>query len=115
MRINNQTKSLHYFHAFAVKDRINFSDITNNAELVFPDDIDYSVFYPNDDDDAQLVSNFQTLVTRIFVEHIPHLQHMFGKVTHNIQHKYSKNMSIKSTVVCPSHLCLCILGLVYLC
>eukprot|EP00731_Ephydatia_muelleri_P006750 Em0003g998a len=99
MRINNQTKSLHYFHAFAVKDRINFSDITNNAELVFPDDIDYSVFYPNDDDDAQLVSNFQTLVTRIFVEHIPHLQHLFGKVTHNIQHKYSKNMSIKSTVV----------------
>eukprot|EP00731_Ephydatia_muelleri_P025731 Em0017g814a len=99
MRINNQTKSLHYFHAFAVKDRINFSDITNNAELVFPDDIDYSVFYPNDDDDAQLVSNFQTLVTRIFVEYIPHLQHLFGKVTHNIQHKYSKNMSIKSTVV----------------
>eukprot|EP00731_Ephydatia_muelleri_P035780 Em0160g1a len=98
MRINNQTKSLHYFHAFAVKDRINFSDITNNAELVYPDDIDYSVFYPNDDDDAQLVSNFQTLVTRIFVEHIPHLQHLFGKVTHNIQHKYSKNMSIKSTV-----------------
>ncbi|KAL5479300.1 hypothetical protein EMCRGX_G022803 [Ephydatia muelleri] len=99
MRINNQTKSLHYFHAFAVKDRINFSDITNNAELVFPDDIDYSVFYPNDDDDAQLVSNFQTLVTRIFVEYIPHLQHLLGKVTHNIQHKYSKNMSIKSTVV----------------
>eukprot|EP00731_Ephydatia_muelleri_P025442 Em0017g525a len=99
MRINNQTESLHYFHEFAVKDRINFSDITNNAELVFPDDIDYSVFYPNDDDDAQLVSNFQTLVTRIFVEHIPHLQHLFGNVTHNIQHKYSKNMSIKSTVV----------------
>ena len=104
MRINNQTKSLHYFHVFAVKDRINFSHLSSNAEMVCFDNIDFGVFCPNLDDEAKLVLNFETLVTRMLVEHIPGIQHLFPHVTHHIQHKYSRNMSQKSTVVSTSGL-----------
>ena len=99
MRINNQTKSLHYFHVFAVKGRINFSHLSSNAEMVCFDNIDFGVFCPNLDDEAKLVLNFETLVTRMLVEHIPGIQHLFPHVTHHIQHKHSRNMSQKSTVV----------------
>ena len=88
---------MHYLHVFAVKDRINFSHLSSNAEMVCFDNIDFGVFYPNLDDEAKLVLNFETLVTRMLVKHIPGNQHLFPHVTHHIQHKHSRNMSQKST------------------
>ncbi|KAL5497630.1 hypothetical protein EMCRGX_G014138 [Ephydatia muelleri] len=66
--------------------------------MVCFDNIDFGVFCPNLDDEAKLVLNFETLVTRMLVEHIPSIQHLFPHVTHHIQHKHSRNMSQKSTV-----------------
>ena len=99
MRLGSQTSSLHYFNTYAVKDRINFQHLSANATLVFKEDIDFKVFFPGTDDNAELVSNFETLVTRILVLHVPGLQHLSGEVTHHIEHMYSKNMATKSIVV----------------
>ena len=64
MLINYQTKSLHHFHAYTAKDRIDFSHISYNAELVCPDDthVGYGVFCSNDDDGLlTLLHSFLTL------------------------------------------------------
>ena len=100
MRINSQTSSLHYFHAYAVKDRISFKHLSADATMIFPQDIDFNVFYPSVEDNFQLVSNFETLVTRMFVQHIPGLQSLSAMANHHIEHQYSKNMALKSEVVC---------------
>eukprot|EP00731_Ephydatia_muelleri_P004086 Em0002g262a len=99
MRINSQTSSLHYFHAYAVKDRISFKHLSADATIIFPQDIDFNVFYPSVEDNFQLVSNFETLVTRMFVQHIPGLQSLSAMANHHIEHQYSKNMALKSEVV----------------
>lgn len=101
MRLDScQTTSLHYFNVYAVKDRVDFKHLSANATLVFKEDIDFSVFYPGADDNAQLTSNFQTLVTRMLILHVPSLQHLLGEVEHHIEHEYSKKMAEKSIVVC---------------
>ncbi|KAL5515765.1 hypothetical protein EMCRGX_G000981 [Ephydatia muelleri] len=94
MRINSQTSSLHYFHAYAVKDRISFKHLSADATMIFPQDIDFNVFYPSVEDNFQLVSNFETLVTRMFVQHIPGLQSLSAMANHHIEHQYSKNMAL---------------------
>ncbi|KAL5475266.1 hypothetical protein EMCRGX_G027343 [Ephydatia muelleri] len=79
MRLNKQATSLHYFNVYAVKDRIDFSHLSK--------------------DDNGLIHNFETLVTRILVQHVPGLQLISSKVNCHIEHKYSKQMSQKSKVI----------------
>ena len=99
MRLNKQATSLHYFNVYAVKDRIDFSHLSSNATIIFPDDITYDPFYPSSEDDNGLIHNFETLVTRILVQYVPGLQLISSKVNCHIEHKYSKQMSQKSKVV----------------
>ena len=63
-------------------------------------DIDYKVFFPTVEDNIHLVSKFETLVTKMFVQHIPGLQSLSAMANHHIEHQYSKNMALKSEVVC---------------
>ena len=99
MRLNKQATSLHYFNVYAVKDRIDFSHLSSNATIIFPEDITYDPFYPSSEDDNGLIHNFETLVTRILVQYVPGLQLISSKVNCHIEHKYSKQMSQKSKVV----------------
>ena len=117
MRLNSQTTSLHYFHTYAVKDRICFSHLsTDPIEIVqdricfshlstdpieiVQDSINFEMFYPTVGDNTQLVSNLETLVARMFVQRIPGLQSLSAEATHHIEHLYSKQMALKSEVVC---------------
>ena len=99
MQLNKQATSLHYFNVYAVKDRIDFSHLSSNATIIFPEDITYDPFYPSSEDDNGLIHNFETLVTRILVQYVPGLQLISSKVNCHIEHKYSKQMSQKSKVV----------------
>ena len=96
MRLNKQATSLHYFNVYAVKVRIDFSHLSSNATIIFPEDITYD---PLSEDDNGLIHNFETLVTRILVQYVPGLQLISSKVNCHIEHKYSKQMSQKSKVV----------------
>ena len=100
MRINNQANSVHYFNVYAVRDRINFSHLSSNASMISPEDIKFDAFYPSSDDDNKLLLNFEILVTRILVKHLPGMEKLSSKVTDHISHKYSSNMTQKSKVVC---------------
>ena len=61
-RLNKQTISLHYFHTYAVADRIDFSTLSD----VVPENItiDPSTFLPNHADLEALHQEFQILIIR---------------------------------------------------
>eukprot|EP00731_Ephydatia_muelleri_P002182 Em0001g2182a len=99
MRLNSQTTSLHYFHTYAVKDRICFSHLSTDPIEIVQDSINFEMFYPIVGDNTQLVSNLETLVARMFVQRIPGLQSLSAEATPHIKHLYSKQMALKSEVV----------------
>ena len=61
-RIDHQTKSVHYFHTFAAKDRIDFSNL---SELT-PHDIkiNVSTLLPESTDLAIFLNELQVIVSR---------------------------------------------------
>ena len=100
MRISHQTTSLHYFHAYALQDRISFQHLDTISTMVVPEDLNFSVFLPSEEDNIKLQSNLEILVTRMLIKHVPGLQHLSSRIHHHIEHQYSRNMALKSTVVC---------------
>ena len=100
MRHNHQSTSLHYFHSYAVKDRVDVSDLSPEVPLVTSKEIDVNLFLPSPEDCQSLEANFCTLMTRILVKHIPGISHLSSVVLQHIPHPYSVAMSKKSEVVC---------------
>ena len=61
-RIDHQTKSVHYFHTFAVKDQIDFSTLSESS----PHDIkvNLTTLLPGSMDLATLLNKLQVIVSR---------------------------------------------------
>ena len=99
MRTDRQNKSLHYFHMYAVQDRINLSESCENQRQA-PKDPPLEELLPSPDDGKQLHSNMEILVTQILARHMPFIAENFEDVViWHISHPYSKEMSQKSEVV----------------
>ena len=95
--IDAQSKSLHYVQVYAVKDRVDFSQLSNTAPS--PGRSVYEIL-PTTSDYQTLKDNFAILVARILTKHIPYFKQDFsGLVVNNIPHKYSSEMANKSEVV----------------
>ena len=101
MRIDKQTQSLHYFHSYAVRDRVDCSRLSddpntspNTAEEVI------ATVLPSDKDDAIVHDDFAILVARILCKHMSFFKETYADVVDwHIPHKFSKEMSQKSEVV----------------
>ena len=74
-----------------------FSHLSTDPIEIVQDSINFEMFYPTVGDNTQLVSN---LVARMFVQRIPGLQSLSAEATPHIKHLYSKQMALKSEVVC---------------
>ena len=61
-RLDHQTKSLHYFHSFAVKDRIDFSTLSDVTPHYVK--IDPATLLPGPEDLTALLKEFQIIVSR---------------------------------------------------
>eukprot|EP00731_Ephydatia_muelleri_P006970 Em0003g1218a len=59
MRLSHQSNLLHYFNVYAVRDRIDFHDLEGTAQLIDPDAVDFSKFFPTAEDGSVLLANFQ--------------------------------------------------------
>ena len=44
MRLNNQSKSLHYFHVYAVKDRVDVRHLSPSVTMLSPGDMDVETY-----------------------------------------------------------------------
>ncbi len=107
MRSDYQGRSLHYFHTYAVRDRV---DLTNVSDVQISPDlsaIDLTSLLPTAADRGELENNFAVLIARVLRKHMPFFA-KFGKgVERHIQHEFAHEMSLKSEVVriCAYVLC----------
>ena len=96
MRSNVQTKSLHYVQMYSVKNRIDFSALSQVPRSLNIDDSLYSIL-PSEEEYKALKQNFAILVARTIHEHIPFVGKDFkGLIPMNIPHQYADRMSAKS-------------------
>ena len=99
VRFDRQTSSLHYFHSYAVKDRVNLTNHSDSLPLP-PDAPNLMSLLPSTNDISEIKHLFEIHVSRIIVEHIPFMKSAFGDtVEWHIQHKYYKEMGGKSDTV----------------
>ena len=94
-------EAMHYFHSFAVKDRIDFTHLPNTPlqrALPSPGAIAKSLL-PSPEDDVALAKNLGTIVSRILAADMKYFDFTFDGVTErHIQHPHSVEMQHKSTV-----------------
>lgn len=99
MRLDNQVRSLHYFHAFAALSRVETLHLDDTKPVGNVKDIPLSTFLLSPEDCAVLRDNYVILISRILVQHIEFLQPFRNCVPKHIEHLYSEAMRKKSTVV----------------
>ncbi len=98
----HKTTSLHYFHSYAVQNRIDFSDLSETVPMALVVDVHQlaASLLPTPDDDVALRNNIAVLVSRILVTNIDFFKFAFdGVVEWHIRHEFSKEMSAQSQVV----------------
>ncbi len=102
MRKEKRNSSLHYFHSYAVQNRIDtslLSDVPPDDASSTTQDVAKSIL-PSHDDDVVLKNNIAVLVSRVLVQYIDFLKFSFdGVVDWHIKHQYYEEMSSKSCVV----------------
>ena len=103
MRVEgSHNQSLHYFHSFAVLNRIDFShlpDVFPHSCLNHPKQLALALL-PSKEDDRALTQLFEIHVSRILCTHISFFKFVFEDVVEwHIHHRYYDQMSAKSEVV----------------
>ena len=99
MRSDHQTRSLHYFHTYAVRDRMDLTDVSDQRPVIDLKTINLDNILPISDDRKELLKNFGILFARTLKKHMPYFAE-FGKgIERHIQHEFYHEMSQKSEVV----------------
>lgn len=106
MRLDHQSQSLNYFHAYAVWDRINLMSFSSaypdRAQLCNPD---VKELLPSTDDLKNILDNFCILIARCLQKYMPVLKQLTKKsLEKHIKHEYYDEMSKKSKVVSLMHI-----------
>ena len=98
---NATATSLHYFHFYAVKDRIDFSDLGEKAILCDADQLQLALsLLPSPEDDMAIKRNICVLISRILYSNLDFIKVAFdGIVEWHIEHSFYKEMLKKSNVV----------------
>ena len=102
MRMDNKLRSLHYYHSYAVQDRINVHDLLNER----PSQTSISVqekaksLLPTESDDDVIVKNIKVLFARILFDTLQFFKIAFEDlIVEHITHCRYQEMSSKSVVV----------------
>ena len=99
MRSDYQTRSLHYFHAYAVRDRLNLDDCDDSGSTPDLSSIDLELLLPSKDNETQIRNSMGILIARVLKKHIPYFEKYGKGVERHITHRFYREMSQKSSVV----------------
>ena len=99
MRIDNQTKSLHYYHSYAIRDRIDLTGVDDTSSLPDIKDVDVTQLLPSSEDEHAIRQNFSYLVARVLCKYMLFFKNYGKGLEKHLQHEYSYEMSQKSEVV----------------
>ena len=99
MRIDNQTKSLHYFHVYDVRDRIDLTEHDDEEPTPDISSISIDSILPSADDDVAIRTNYSILIARVLRKHMPFFKKFGAGLEPHIRHEFYEEMSAKSEVV----------------
>ena len=100
VRSDSQARSLHYFHTYAVRDRINVSHLDDQHSVPLLSDIDVTSVLPTTEDEKALKDLYCIHVARVLKRHMKFFSSLGEDLERHILHEYSSEMSQKSDVVC---------------
>lgn len=103
LRSDNSNTSLHYFHSYAVLNRVDFSHLSDhipdNSTITDLESVAISI-QPTKIDDKILQGNIATLISRVLCTKMDFFKFCFEDIVQwHIEHKYTSEMSQKSVVV----------------
>ena len=75
----DQIIEFHYFHQYGVRDRVNFSHLSEAPPFIDPD-APLNQLIPTFEDDEALLTNFKILVTHVLVRHMRFFSSNFSDV-----------------------------------
>ena len=99
MRLDHQTKALHYFHMYAVRDCVNLADYTDNPSLPDISPSDLKTILPTIQDEEVLHANFAILIARTLTSFMPFFKKFGSGLERHLVHERYEEMSSKSEVV----------------
>ena len=95
MRIDTQTRSLHYFHSYAVRDRIDLTNYDDSSSLPDKSDIDLQQLLPTSNDYDTIKQHFAILIARVLKLYTPFFATYGNGLERHIQHEHTKEMAQK--------------------
>ncbi len=102
MRSDKHNLSLHYFHSYAVLNRVDASSLSDIVPDISQLDTEVvaNTLLPSVSDDLVLRNNITTIISRVLVSHLEYFKFAFeDTVNWHIKHKFYGEMSQKSIVV----------------
>ena len=97
MRIDKQVTSMHAFHMYATKDRVDASSLPDDKPVRDLEAVPISTFMPSIGDSIILRENY--LVSRVLVKHLKYFSSFTKCVPEHIEHEHSAEMAKKSEIV----------------
>ena len=97
MRSDHQTQSFHFFHTYAVRDRIDLSEFSDDDRS--PEVCKAEHVLPSTDGKKQSIDNYIHLCIHILMKYCPYFKKLGIGMQRYIPHKYYSEMSHKSEVV----------------
>jgi len=102
MTADAQASILHYFDMYAVRDRLDTSQLPDSPSLPDVSAIRVEQILPTEEDHKILLSNFAIMVCPVLKKPLPFFTKFGSGVERHIRHIYYAEMSKKSEVV-PLH------------
>ena len=93
-------KSLHHFHAYAVKDRVVANGMDNKEPQKSIDEIEMQEFLPTPEVQEAIASDLTSIIPRVILKYLKPYNKFKGASIYHIPHQYSREMQEKSDVVC---------------
>ena len=102
IRSDQQNKTLHYFHSYSVKDRINLHDVSDagpQKPSTIPEVL--NKVEPDAQENAVIVDACAILLSRMMCDSMQYFMENYGGVVQrHTPHKYKHEIASKSEVVC---------------
>ena len=101
VRFDQQTQSIHCFHSYALKDRIDLSGRSDVPPKSHPSMSEVmSKVFPSAHEESLIHDEFAILLSRMLCSHMTYFKETFADVIdRHIKHSYSSEMSTRSEAV----------------
>ena len=96
---SQNNKSLHYFHAYAVKDRVIPKGLSNQRPQKGIDEVEMQEILPTAEVQESILSDLCYIIPRVIAEYLPPYKTFRKAVHYHIPHAHSQEMTEKSEVV----------------